>query len=351
MATVLAGPSRVSRTVTARYFGTGDGSRVAFNLAGLDADVAHIAPAIYRSDWQGNQLLYSTARTNLLTNSAFVGGGSAPTSWTWALSTGTSAPVVSSLDGGIAYSQVATGGTQRPFIRQNISALANTTYCLSMFIEAVSAGETVSQCLTFANAPAGTTFTYPVCPGNPSGGAAGVVSVGRVHILAATVGTAGTFDVGIGCGPSGPSDMTMTFSHPQVEVGSAPTGWISTGSPTSVTDYTLHATSGLVTFATAPVVNADITYKNPWPPSSNVFMRFGTGDGSSTQFSLPFAPDNPEVYVNGVPVTPASIAPSGLVTFSVAPTNGSFLTWSSIQTGNSGDYVFTGYVDSDYVGA
>lgn len=66
---------------------------------------------------------------------------------------------------------------------------------------------------------------------------------------------------------------------------------------------------------------------------------FGTGNGSQTQFQLtkkdgawsePIAGVNgtPTIYDNGTPVTPASISPSGLVTFTTAPVNTHTLTWT-----------------------
>jgi hypothetical protein len=62
--------------VSAQQFGVGDGSTTAFQLlrtAGVGQTfaepVANLngAPQIFRSDWQGNQLMYATPRTNLAT--------------------------------------------------------------------------------------------------------------------------------------------------------------------------------------------------------------------------------------------------------------------------------------------
>ncbi len=46
--------------------GTGDGTTVSFSFP----TVPTFAPVVYKSDWQGNQLQYSTPRTNYASNSA-----------------------------------------------------------------------------------------------------------------------------------------------------------------------------------------------------------------------------------------------------------------------------------------
>jgi hypothetical protein len=67
--------------------------------------------------------------------------------------------------------------------------------------------------------------------------------------------------------------------------------------------------------------------------------QFGTGDGTTTKFQLSRNiygyPDiiqnlngTPTIKVNGTVTAPASISPSGVVTFSSAPAAASVLTWS-----------------------
>jgi hypothetical protein len=67
--------------------------------------------------------------------------------------------------------------------------------------------------------------------------------------------------------------------------------------------------------------------------------QFGTGDGTTTTFQLSRNINGqvdiiqnlngtPTIYVNGSPVTPASISSTGVVTFSSAPMSGYTLKWT-----------------------
>ena len=53
-------------SVSDSVFGTGDGSAKQFTLSGIDGEPVYsaIVDAVYRTDWQGRQLLYPTVRTN-----------------------------------------------------------------------------------------------------------------------------------------------------------------------------------------------------------------------------------------------------------------------------------------------
>ena len=66
MSVVFAPGSAYGPSVTARYFGTGNGTRTVFNLAGMDSDRAYLMPVLFKQDWGGVQQLYSTPRTNLI---------------------------------------------------------------------------------------------------------------------------------------------------------------------------------------------------------------------------------------------------------------------------------------------
>jgi hypothetical protein len=53
-------------------FGTGDGVTPAFTLTPTAGAIAAIISAqLYRNDWQGNQLLYATPRTNYMSSSTY----------------------------------------------------------------------------------------------------------------------------------------------------------------------------------------------------------------------------------------------------------------------------------------
>lgn len=59
-------------TVTESVFGTGNGTQTAFTITGPNGEAINefsAGPTLYRTDWQGKQLLYTTSRTNLWTYS------------------------------------------------------------------------------------------------------------------------------------------------------------------------------------------------------------------------------------------------------------------------------------------
>jgi len=242
---------------------------------------APASPSFYRTDWQGTQPLYSTARTNYLLNSLMIGGGAAPTSWTQLVGTGTSTPVTSLIGGpGTAYLQTATA--QQPWFYEIPAVSANTVYTLSLIVESISGGLTALNVLAVAGLPAGATFVYPVCQANPTGGSAGVIQTGVMLLTVTVAGTAGNCVCRLGIGAQGGNATgTLQFSHPQFEVGSVRTSWISTGTATTITDYTL--SNGVITLSPAPLAGATLSYDNGVLPSP--YYIFATGDGVRTQFA------------------------------------------------------------------
>lgn len=113
----------------------------------------------------------------------------------------------------------------------------------------------------------------------------------------------------------------------QFETGSTATPYIpTTTTSVSVTDYSVDGT-GKVTYATAPPAGTLLSYLDPY--AGNVQRGIGAGDGTSTQFSLPFAPAVPVVKDNGVTktiVTDYNYTPDGKITFVMAPVAGHNLT-------------------------
>jgi hypothetical protein len=206
-------------------------------LGGLTSQSPTIS-TLTRTDWQGTIPLLPTSRTNSFWNSLLTGGGAAPTGWTQPTATGTSTPGASTLGGpGTAYTQTATA--QRPYLSQTVTLNANTSYCFSMLVEAVSGGLTAQEVLGGA-LPSGT-ITYPVCPANPSGTAAGTLTTGILTTILTIGATSGATTLRCGIGTVAAGTGTIRFSHPQVELGTVRTSFIPTptGGTASVTDYTL----------------------------------------------------------------------------------------------------------------
>lgn len=197
------------------------GAGTAFTTAGMIQTFASNVPRV-----TDKGLLLEGESTNLLTNSVFDGGGAVPTSWFMRAGTGSSTPIASTVrNGGIAYSQAAAG--QRPFIAQNAGVTAGI-YTSSFIIESVSGGLTAGNALTaFPGTASFGAVTFPVCSANPSGGASGVLSPGRL-IYTIVVTAAGIIDLRIGIGVVGNANGALSISHPQFEIGSAPSSVVLT---------------------------------------------------------------------------------------------------------------------------
>lgn len=328
---IAHGVASPARTVTGRYFGTGNGSRTTWNLAGLDSDVAYVAPAIYKSDWAGNSLLYATSRTN-----------------TWPTPI-TLHSLANANTTGVADQAVAPDGTTTADLiyptttgsNRWIAATnrTNTAAAWTNSIYVKTSGLAWVYILKFDGSGGAAWFNVVTgAKGTVAGGySSTITSLGNGWYRCEVTGTSqasASLIVGIS---SSDNSLAVTANGTdgvymwglQNEIGSVATSLLMNSTP--VTDYTLHATSGLVTFASAPAAAACLSYKQPWAPSSNAYMCFGTGNGTSTAFSLPYAPVTPLIYKNAVLqtlTTHYTVAPSGLVTFTAAPAANDLLTWT-----------------------
>lgn len=311
MAGVFGAAALPGRTVTGRYFGTGDGARTAWNLRGADSDVAYVAPSIYLTDWQGGgdapTLLYTTARTNLILQSQTLDNATWTKTFVSLTANDTTAP-----DGTVTaekFLETVDNQTHRAY--QSFTA-SGGTYTASVYVKgglgrdwiAVRCDEdsTIRYCkFDITNGVVGT-----------SGNATGVITPvgnGWYRCSVTTTPAAGVayavLDVSNANGAIaayvGDTAKGAYWWGAQIETGAVATRYIPTTTPAaSATDFSLHATNGQVTFASAPVGGAWLSYKRPWAPSSNVYSRIGEGDGTSTVYSLPFGARDPFVLVNGV---------------------------------------------------
>lgn len=239
-------------------------------------DVA--AATIWRDDWQGNQLMYATARTNYAGQSNYgsfwsdaAGSGITFTAGIADPAGGTNAvrcdfSTITGTDAGPVRIKMNSGGT-------NIPA---GTFVGSFWarVESGTAGTLQSdisdQSPEFNWTPTGTWQRFTgVGYSNPTTGAV-------------------FFDV-INSGVLKTSDLVIDLFGVQIENGTTVTSLITnaTGTPLTVTDYTLDTSSGEVTFATAPVTGAALTWEGTWQwATTPAPQAFGTGDGSTTVFTL-----------------------------------------------------------------
>lgn len=155
--------------------------------------------------------------TNLILNSAFENtGGAAPTSFIPAVGTGSSTPAASTVyPGEVAYAQSAAA--QRPLIASPvINFAANTTYTISLTIEDIAGGLVAQDLLRLSETPVGASFTWPNCSANPTGGAFGAVTVGRLVVTVSLAAAALATRVYLGIGCAGAATGSCRFSRPQV---------------------------------------------------------------------------------------------------------------------------------------
>ena len=166
-------------------------------------------------------LLIEGSATNLCLNGSMAYTATAPTSWVRGFSGCTVASVDSTtFPGQKAWSISATASGQRDLLEQVISLAANTTYTVSVYLEAVT----------------GTTATFAYMTSLPAGATSGTVvnpSAGRISFTVTVGATAGngTLRLGIGSatGTGVSADASVRFSHVQVETGSGASSYILTG--------------------------------------------------------------------------------------------------------------------------
>ena len=234
--------------VTAQAFGTGDGARTEFQLlrsyGGFIEPVFDVtgAPAIYKSDWQGNQLQYSTARTNLIARSEELNDAA----WSYTDVTVTPNATISPDGSTTAELLTATGPDSHGFqvitmgalqpIKTSVWLRAAVPVNFSLVVRQQPSVTDVVAYVDVTTSWQRFEFSFTTVAGTTSlqffiGGYGGFVSGEEVYAWGA-----------------------------QVEISAILTPYIKTGaSPVTVTDYTL-SPSGLVTFAVPPLNAAALTW-------------------------------------------------------------------------------------------
>ncbi|MDE3244447.1 MAG: hypothetical protein KGN80_00055 [Acidobacteriota bacterium] len=283
---------------TSRYFGSGDGSRVLFNLAGMGADRAYLMPVLFKQDWGGIQQLYSTARTNLLLYSQDVSNVVWQKYFTTIASTAIAPDGTTTALG--VYETIDNGYHE---VLQPRSPLTSGVYTFSVYLKAN--GRTFVKLAQTGADGAIFNLASGIVQSVSTGYTASITDVGngwyRCVLTTNSAVTLCTCDVFPGLDATTfvyPGDVTKGIFYwgAQLELGDTATLYIpTTAAPVTVTDYSVDAT-GKVTNSPALPSGTIISYQDPHAPSGNVYRAFGVGDGTSTDFSLPFVPKVPVLY-------------------------------------------------------
>ncbi|MDE1767329.1 MAG: hypothetical protein KGI27_13810, partial [Thaumarchaeota archaeon] len=255
-------------------FGTGNGIAQVFQLP-PEFTFPSIVPVagVYKSDWQGNQLQYSTPRTNLQIDSNTF------TPWLNSIGGTGTVPVVTAnyatgpdgVSGSASRLQLNQGsgttGSDYCFLTSPLTAsLANEPYTESIWIKS-NTGSSQPITITFSGA-LNQTFTIGTAWQRIYNSQTPTFSGANIYI-----GQEGDVSHAV------TGDFLIAFS--QLEFGSNATSVIvTTTSPGTVTDYSLSGST--LTFSIAPISKSSLTWQDA---SSNIF-NFGVGNGSTTVYNL-----------------------------------------------------------------
>lgn len=237
------------------FVGLGDGSTVAFSV---NYNIPINTP-IYVNDWQGNQLQYSTARTNLEIRSSAVGS----TGWTvthCTATTGQTGP-----DAGSTAVLLTALTIADTCIGTAFTTVAATNYTASIYMKGgTSTASSFAALTSGAVALGGITIAWSA--GVPTLTATGNATNTKVTKMTgagwyrlsfefATTTTSTEFEV---IPDTAVGTSTLYAFGAQCELGISQTSYIATvATAVTVTDYSLSANT--ITFAVAPLANAIIT--------------------------------------------------------------------------------------------
>lgn len=276
---------------------------------GTDSITVIGTPQIYRNDWQGNQLLYPTARTNLLKYSQDL------TQNVWSESNASIAAGATTGPDGVsgAAKLVENTATSSHLTRYTYAYVAGTTYTATLYLKAAErayatflffdgSGNIASfqlNLLTGQVVAGGTSLSGATCTLTSLQNGWWAASI----TATAPIATSETyFDLRManvwpitavsGMSYAGDGVSGMYIFGGQLETGSIATSYIpTTTSSVTITDYALNS-NGAITFSSPPAQGASLTWSGSYASaiqSQTVTVTaatFGVGDGASATFSL-----------------------------------------------------------------
>lgn len=252
---------------------------------------APASPTFYRTDWQGTQLLYSTARTNIILQSQTFSDA------IWIKDDSTLGSLVTAPDGTTTatpfIASAANVSTHR--IRQPSAMVGAQPYVWSVFIKpGARSWVQIRQGALWANVNvttgekgfsnvADSNFGLVALPNGWYRCWIYVASVAVASVVYVTPDAANTNNIATGTFAGDGVTPTIYIWGADVKNTTTLSGYVGPTlvAPATITDYTL--SNGVITLAEAPVTGATLSYDNSVLPSP--YYIFATGDGVRTQFA------------------------------------------------------------------
>jgi hypothetical protein len=269
-------------------------------------------PRVDYSLGTGN-LLLEPQRTNLLLNSVLSGGGSTPTSWALAASTGTNTAVDSLKNKNCtAYNFVVN--SQRQILTQYVAVTSGVSYSFSVYIESVNTINTIQEFIVCA-VLAGTSTYYK---NNVGISGADIATSNAVYTIVYVPSSTGSVELRIGAGCSSNQTANVTLSMPQFEQGAFGTTFIPTSNASATRLVDTFSRNNLYTNNLISISGGTwlIDTRNNIPYIRDAFSQSVSIGNSpnlvgSNGFALTFGSSIPtrfqiRKYVGGVETTPYS---------------------------------------------
>jgi len=245
---------------------------------------APASPSFYRTDWQGRQRMYPTARTNYCPRSQDI------EVWTQTSGAITTANQTTAPDGTTTADKLATSGTLAGYANAGTTIANATKFVASAYFKNIDSPVSQIYIRTAANSGAvaiawsGSSITSVT----PTQGAtsAGFEAVGGGWYRVWTAGTTAEANPIFRLYPGNLNTTESVYvwgAQIEADNGSGkPTAYIpTTTAAVTVTDYNI--SNGVITLAETPVTGAALSYDNSVLPSP--YYIFATGDGVRTTFA------------------------------------------------------------------